>query len=64
MTAPDDWKCESLINRRPTKAEHYSRGQSAEQSAVHKRKTKTKAGTNLNLSFIARFGPMLKKGGL
>jgi len=32
----DDWKGEALITRRPTRAEQYTRGQSAVQTAVHK----------------------------
>lgn len=42
----DDWKGEALIKRRPTRAEQYSRGQSAVQIAAHKRRSAN--GTNMS----------------
>lgn len=34
----DTWKGEALIKRKPTRAEQYSRGQSAVQTVAHKRR--------------------------
>lgn len=44
----DDWKGEALIKRRPTRAEQYTRGQSAVQALAHKRRQA--AGTNMSKS--------------
>jgi len=46
----EDWKGESLIRRRPTKAEQYARGQSAVQVVAHKKRQAE--GTNMS-----RIGP-------
>lgn len=42
----EDWKGEALITRKPTRAEQYTRGQSAVQCMAHKRRTA--AGTNMS----------------
>lgn len=38
MSDKDDWKGEALIKRKPTKAEQYTRGQSAIQGMAHRRR--------------------------
>lgn len=42
----DDWKGEAHIRKRPTKAEQYTRGQSAVQVVAHKRRQAE--GTNMS----------------
>lgn len=44
----DHWKGEAIIKRKPTRAEQYTRGQSAVQCMAHKRRQAE--GTNMSKS--------------